>query len=514
MQPTSLLRPPMRRGVRPRGFIRDSVPAGAWGGDVCAFLLRIAMNRKGRAAGALLLVAQVLGGCASFSADGGYGAVASTVRERIDKDAVWVRSDKEADSVRANVRKLLEKPLTVDDAVQIALLNNKGLQATYAELGIAEADLVQAGRLRNPKFAYLHVHGGAEVRIERALTFDFMQLITMPMATRLERRRFEATQLRVAIETLQVAIRTRKAYINAVSARQIASYMEDVKASAEAGAEIARRMAGVGNWSKLNQAREHAFYAEATARLARAKQDSVAQREQLTRLLGLSGEDARFQLPDRLPDLPISASSLRDIEELALTRRLDIRAMRRDMEGLASSLGLTKATRFVNVLELGPSESREPGSPVMRGYEISIELPIFDWGGARVAKAEAIYMQAFNRAAQLAVNARSEVRESYAAYLTAYDLARHYRDEVVPLRKQISEENLLRYNGMLISVFELLADSREQVASINSYIEALRDHWLADADLQRAFVGDVDSAAASDTRPQNFVPKDRPSAER
>jgi len=447
----------------------------------------------------MLVMLLILGGCTGFSSDGGYRFVESTTRERIGKDVKWIKSDADAASVQASVKDLLAKPLTVDDAVQIALLNNRGLQAMYGELGIAEADLVQAGRLRNPGFSYRNVHGGAEFNIERALTFDFMQLITMPLAKKLERRRFEAAQFRVAVEVLQVAVQTRKAYVNAVSARQTASYMEDVKISAEAGAEIARRMAGVGNWSKLNQAREHVFYSEATARLARAKQDSVAQREQLTRLLGLWGEDTKYILPERLPDLPKSPTDLADVESLALKQRLDIRALRSDMEGLASSLGLSKATRFINVLEMGPSEIRDSNAPIKRGYQISIELPLFDWGSARVAKAEAIYMQAVNRAAEVAINARSEVRESYAAYLTAYDLARHYRDEIVPLRKQISEENLLRYNGMLISVFELLADAREQVASVNSYIDALRDYWLADAELQMSFVGKSDRGAPGGT---------------
>ena len=450
--------------------------------------------------GGALVMLLTLGACAGFSSDGGYDFVQSTARERIGKEVKWVKSEADADNVRATVKGLLANPLSVDDAVQIALLNNRGLQATYAELGIAESDLVQAGRLRNPGFSYRNVHGGAEFNIERALTFDFMQLITMPLATKLERRRFEATQFRVAAEVLQVAVQTRKAYFNSVSARQMASYMEDVKVSAEAGAEIARRMAGVGNWNKLNQAREHVFYAEATARLARARLDSVAQREQLTRLLGVWGEDTKYKLPDRLPDLPKLASDLTDVESLALKQRLDIRAMRSDMEGLATSLGLSKATRFINVLELGPSEVRDSNAPIKRGYQISVELPIFDWGTARVGKAEAIYMQAVNRAAEVAINARSEVRESYAGYLTAYELARHYRDEIVPLRKQISDENLLRYNGMLISVFELLADAREQVSSVNSYIEALRDYWLADAELQMAFVGKADAGAAAGMR--------------
>ena len=411
-----------------------------------------------------------------------------------------MKSDADADNVRGTVKTLLASPLSVDDAVQIALLNNRGLQAMYGELGIAEADLVQAGRLRNPRFAYRNVHGGSEFNIERALTSDFMQLITMPLATKLERRRFEATQLRVASEVLQVAVLTRKAFFSAVAARQTASYMEDVKVSAEAGAEIARRMAAVGNWNKLNQAREHVFYAEATARLSRAKLDAVVQREQLTRLMGVWGEDTKFSLPDRLPDLPKIPNELIDVESLALKQRLDIRAMRSDMEGLASSLGLTKASRFINVLELGPSEVRDSNVPIKRGYEISVELPIFDWGTARVGKAEAIYMQAVNRAAEVAINARSEVRESYAGYLTAYDLAKHYRDEIVPLRKQISDENLLRYNGMLMGVFELLADAREQVSSVNAYIEVLRDYWLADAELQMAFVGRTDAGAIGGMR--------------
>ena len=447
--------------------------------------------------GTMFATLVVLGGCASFSKDAGFNSVESVAKDRLNKELKWVKSDADAENVQAIVQKLLANPLTVDDAVQIALLNNRGLQATYAELGIAEADLVQAGRLRNPHLAYLNVNGGSETKIERALTFDFMQLITMPLAIRLERRRFEATQLRVAAEVLQVAVQTRRAYYHAISARQTATYMEDVKVSAAAGAELGRRMASVGNWSKLAQAREQVFYAEATAQLARARQNTITQREQLIRLMGLWGGDINFKLPGRLPDLPKAPNELTEIESIALKQRLDIQAMKRDMEGLATSLGLTKATRFINVLELGPAEVREGSAAVKRGYEISIELPIFSWGGAQVAKAEAIYMQAVNRAADVAINARSEVRESYADYSNAFERARHYRDEIVPLRKQISDENMLRYNGMLISVFELLADAREQVVSVNAYIEALRDYWLADAELQMALIGKSAAGAAA-----------------
>ena len=438
----------------------------------------------------------LLGGCATFSRDGGFNTVAVTSRDRINKDVTWVRNDDDASAVQNSVKKLLASPLSLDDAVQVALLNNRGLQATYAELGIAEANLVQAGRLRNPGFTFLRAHGGGQTRIERTYTFDFVSLIMAPLATRVEGRRLEQTKLLVTNEVFRVAAETRKAYFEAVAAQESVRYFEQVKTAAEAGADLARRMAKAGNWSKLDQAREQVFYAEAAAQLARAQQNGVAERERLTRLMGLWGEDLRFKLPERLPALPNDKPELKDVEPYAIRERLDIRSAQRETEALAASLGLTKTTRFLNVLDVSYLRNSEPNGIRETGYEISLEIPLFDWGGARVAKAEAIYMQAVNRVAEIAVNARSEVRESYSGYVSAYELARHYRDEIVPLRKTISEENLLRYNGMLISVFELLADAREQVTSVNAYIEALKGFWLAETDLQRALGGRLPTSTA------------------
>jgi outer membrane protein TolC len=159
------------------------------------------------------------------------------------------------------------------------------------------------------------------------------------------------------------------------------------------------------------------------------------------------------------------------------------------MEATARSLGLTKATRFVDAFELGYQNRSETGQPRANGYEAELSLPLFDFGSVRARRAEATYLQAVHRTAAVAIDARSEVRESYSAYRTAYDLARHYRDEVVPLRKRISEENLLRYNGMLIGVFELLADAREQVRGVTGYVQALRDFWVAETNLRTALTG-------------------------
>lgn len=439
---------------------------------------------------AALLTLAFLGGCATFSTDGGLESVQTAGKERgLAQNVTWLKSDKDAETARASVKKLLAAPLTADNAVQIALLNNRGLQATYAELGIAEADVVQAGRLRNPGFSFGRLTRADEVEIERTFLFDVLGLITMPIRTDLEKRRFELTKGRVTMETLQVAADTRRAFFGAVAAQESVKYMEQVKQSAETSAELARRMASVGNFSKLDRAREQAFYAETTAQFARVKQQAVAERERLTRLMGLWGEDTGFRLPERLPDLPKAPRDIADLEATALKKRLDVQGAMQEAENIASALGLTKATGFLSVLEVGYMRNSESGQPRQTGYEIELRLPIFDWGGARVNRAEYTYMQAVNRAADTAVKARSEVREAYSAYRTTYDLAKHYRDEIVPLRKRISEENLLRYNGMLISVFELLADARQQVSGVNAYIEALRDYWLSETSLNLALTG-------------------------
>jgi outer membrane protein TolC len=220
----------------------------------------------------------------------------------------------------------------------------------------------------------------------------------------------------------------------------------------------------------------------------------------------LFGEEVKFQLPERLPELPTQPAQPQNAEQTAMDKRLDVLMAKRATEATARALSPTKTTRLVNVLELGYQNKSVTGESRANGYQVALELPLFDFGSTRAARAEATYMQAVNRTAEVAVNARSEVRESYSAYRTAFDLARHYRDEVAPLRKRISEENLLRFNGMLIGPFELLADAREQVASVTGYVEALRDYWVAETNLQTAITGRSPGLGGSPTPTSSSAP--------
>ena len=431
-----------------------------------------------------LAAALLLGGCASFSQDGGMQAVSTLADARTGAPGALAAADG-ADRLAP----LLALPLSADSAVRIALMNNPGLKTALAGLGASEADLVQSGRLRNPGLSFGRSHGSEGNEIDRSVSFDLAGLLTMPMRVQIERGRFEQAKLQAASAAVQLASDTRRAYFTAVAAVQTEQFMQRALVSAEAGAQLATRLQQAGNWSRLDQARQQVFYADAVSDLARARHQATASRERLTRLLGLWGRQTAFVLPERLPELPAKAEEPANIEAQAMEQRLDVQMSKLDAQATAGALGLSTVTRFVNVLDVAYTNKSTSTAPRENGYQVSLELPLFDWGTARHARAQAIYEQALQRTAATAVHARSQVREAYSGYRTAYDLARHYRDEVVPLRKTISHEVLLRYNGMLASVFELLSDAREQVASVNGAIETQRDFWIAQTELQSAING-------------------------
>lgn len=445
--------------------------------------------------GVLLLT---LAGCAGLAPQSSLDQVQQQSAELTGQDALhWATEQDQLPVVRERIAELLAEPLALESAVEIALMNNPGLQARLFDLGIADAQRVQSSRLPNPGFSIGRMTRGSEVEWERGLHLNLGSLIALPLTRRIAEGQNAQVQREVSLSVMRLATDTRIAWYRAVAAQQSLVYSEQVLQAADAGAEMAHRMAAVGNYSALQQAREQSFYAEAALAHLQARQEQVASHERLVRLLGLWGEQTDFTLPERLPDVPSQPLDQPDIEQQAMASRLDVKAAQQGAKRLATNLKLGKATRFINVLELGISNNSSNEEPVQRGYEITVELPLFDWSGARMAGNEARYMQQLQRTAEVAINARSQVRESYQAYRTAWDVAAHYRDEIVPLRKRISEENMLLYNGMFIGVFELLADAREQISTVNRYLQAQSDFWVAQSELDLVRFGPVTPSEAN-----------------
>lgn len=450
-------------------------------------------RRSGSAwAGAAITAAGLLlGGCANFSKDGGMTLVADQTGSMLGTPAVKVRNEAEAAAAQARVRSLLVKPLSVNAAVEVALLNNRALQAAYNDLGASEADLVEASLPPAPSFSLIHLTG-AELEIERQVTQNILALITLPRRREIAREKFKVAQLRAVEETLATAAEARRAYYRAIAAGQDVLFLEQTRTSAEAVSELAKKLGETGALPKIEQAREHAFYAEVSGQLAVARLKQKSERERLNRVLGLWGNELAYRLPEKLRPLPPKLSAPSDIETAAITSRVDLQMARMELAALAKDYGLTQATRFIDVLEVGGADRNTKSSGTSNprsGYELIFQIPIYDFGEVKTKRAEETYLHAVNQLIDKAVNVRADARQSYQAYRGVYDVARYYEKTILPLRETISEQTLLNYNGMLTDLFKLLTDARERIAVNRQAIEAKRDFWLADVDLHAAIMG-------------------------
>ncbi|MCP3441563.1 TolC family protein [Bradyrhizobium sp. CCGUVB14] len=455
----------------------------------------------------LVLGALSLSGCAAFSPDSGMTAVSELTSQTIKKDVAFVRTAEGAGAVDARVRQLLSRTLTAETAVQVALLNNKGLQAAYNELALAETDLIEQSLPPNPVFSVSRISGNGASEIERQVVGDILALATLPFRSDIARERFRQAQLRAALATLRLAADVRRAYVRAVAGNEMVVLLTDAKATAESTAQLAVKLGETGSVNKLDQAREQVFYAETTADLATARQAATSAREKLARLMGLWDDGLDFRLPNALPPLP-RPQALPSIEADAVAHRIDLQIARLELTALAKSLNLTEATRFVTLLDLAGISRRtqDPESAPFRerGFDVQFQIPIFDGGEVRVRQAAETYNLAFNRLTERAVNVRSEARDAYRVYRSTYDIASHYQREILPLRKIITEEMQLRFSSMQVDIFALLTEARQRLASLRGAIDARQNFFLAQSELQTAVNGGGAPAAGGDN-PTNIA---------
>jgi outer membrane protein TolC len=469
------------------------------------------MSSNIKACAAAALAGALLSACQTLSPDAGMSTVADVAGQELGQSIVKVRSAEEAAQADAAVARMLRTPLSADAAVQIALLNNLGLQAAYNRLGAAEAVAVQMSRPPLPTFSLDRVETSVELDIERKIIGSILALATWPSRSKIAGIRFEQAQLRAAEETLRVAAETRKAYWRAVAARQVLATLRKTEENAEASAKLAKELRQTGALSTLDHTQREVFAKEMSAQVMAARSQVSATQERLIRAMGLGGADLDRVLPSTLPQLTRTARTLHAVEQEAMDRRADLAIARLEAEALARSFGLTRTTRVINVLDASfisktqkdVGESRASGD----GFDIAFEIPLYDFGRARVREAEQRYLEAAHLLGEKAINARSEAREAYSAYIAAHRIAAQYEREVLPLRETISKETELRYNAMQVDAFSLLQAARANAMAKVASIEAKRNFWIAYTDLSIAVLGGghlspaPDIALAADTAP-------------
>ena len=434
----------------------------------------------------------VIAGCTSTNPKAAFNDVEKTVNAHTGQSVQWSRNDSSSNEIARLIEPLLKTNLTSRTAVAIALLNNRSLQAEFEEVGISQADLARASRLRNIEIAgswRIPDRPPSIVNAEYSAAGDFLDLLTLPARKKIARRELEQTKLRVADSVLRLAANAQTAFYTVQASEKLARRLAVIVEVNEAAADLAQRQFDAGNINALELQNQQASAAQSRLDLMRAKAQTRADRERLNRVLGLAGGQMDWKVADELPGLPATEPPSDNLETLAVSQRLDLAAARSEAESVAAALRLKKNTRFIPGVKVGVDTERDSDGQRVTGPNVTLELPLFDQGQPGVARLTARYRQAQNKLEAMEVNTRSEVRQAQDALLAARAAAEHYARTLLPQRQKILRETLLHYNAMQKSGYELLAAKEREQAAERGYVEALRDYWIARAELERAVGG-------------------------
>ena len=430
-------------------------------------------------------------GCASVNLGAGFPEVGASVEERSANRIVWNRGTELDQEAAEQVRSLLQGKLTVDDAVQIAMLNNRELQAVYSDLGLAQADLVQAGLFKNPILdaAILFPLSGVRPDLQLSVVVSLLDALYVPLRKRVATAQFEEAKLRVTGAVLDFTAQVRRAFYVHQANEQMVELRRTIVHALTASLDVSRRLHEASNISDLDLARDRAQTEGSKVMLRSAETDAQQSREHLNTLLGAWGEDTGWEIDGRMPDIPAEPLQVNGVERVALARSIDLSHGRQRIVVAGQQLGYNRASALVPDVDVGASAEKEGGESWKVGPAITVPLPLFDQGQARIARAAAELRRAQQEYYALAVRIRSAARAVQDRIAGARDRALYYRDILLPLRERIVTEGQLHYNAMQIGIFQLLRDREQQIETGVAYVEVLRDYWLARADLAQIASG-------------------------
>jgi outer membrane protein, heavy metal efflux system len=426
----------------------------------------------------LLIALLPLVGCKAQSAEAPFYEMALNVETRTGKQLSWDAGQYEDPFVKATIDNLLAQSLTPETAVQIALLNNRDLQAVYADLGIAQADPIQAGLWKNPIIdgAVTFPTAGGPTDYTFNVALKVIDILYIPLRKRVAASQLEETKLRVTAQVMRVAGETYLAFIDYLGQRQHLGVFSQAVQSAEASVEAAAAMRRAGNITDYEYESEVAQQVQVGVRLAQAQTAASRAQERLNRLMGLTGRQTEWDSADRLSSVPAHELPTSDAEARSIDASIDLAVARQRIVTLGQKYRVVKATSLVPQLDAGAEIERVEGEREA-GPSFEVEVPLFDWGQARKASARLEILQARDQFTALAVRVRSQARLQQAKLLSARQTALYYGNTVIPQSQRLLDAAQRQYNAMQIGVFQLLQAKQNQIQAAEAYVGALTTYW-------------------------------------
>jgi outer membrane protein, heavy metal efflux system len=434
-----------------------------------------------------------LSGCASFTPQLGFKEVNDGFSTHTGNYLYWNTGTPEDEKVTQEISKLLSSELTADTATQIALLNNKGLQAVYQQLGIAQADLVDAGLFPNPIFNGEIRFPSGGPNLELSVVQSFVKIFEIPLRKKIAQSEFEEAKIDVIERALLLAYQTRKAFYEYQASEQLLEMANTALVALEASNDLATRLHRAGNITDLDLAQEQSNYESLKIEVIARQEELISAREELNSLMGLEINQTSWKSAQRLPEN--SALPLEDVNKSAISNNLALAKSRQQLVTLAASLDVAETFRVFDETELGVSGAKEPGSKWGSGPAFSFPIPFFNQGSTQIFRVNAQLNQQHNRGMALQTKIEAHIRSLLSRLKLVEARLLRYKKVLLPLQTKLVSETQKQYNAMLIGAFQLLEVKHRQIETGKDYILALKSYWQLRTELESVLNGIVPSMA-------------------
>lgn len=425
-------------------------------------------------------------GCAVVSNEESFKDIQGAVKDRANIQVSWTREEESSLEIKKRIEELLRTPLTAEKASELALINNKRIQATYEELGVARAELIQAGLLRNPllevrpRFA----SGGGGTNVELGLSEPIFDVLFIPLRKRIAENQLESVKAAIAHEVISNISNVKKAFYELQAALQMLEVRESILSSSEASYFTAKKIHDAGNTTTLKLGNQKALFEEAKIEKLNAEGEVKERRELLSSMMGLDSSTDSWEIHSRLDIPPKESLDSKSLEDTALVKNMELISSREAIDTLRKELGLS-SSNFLSNGEIGVSSERDIDGGWVTGPNLLIPLPIVDQGQGYIARTTSELNKRVSNYEAMIIEKRANIRATLSQMEKARAKALLYRDEILPLRRELTEETQTRYDSMLVGVFDLLLAKQSEIQAGANYIEALKEYWIRRSELEK-----------------------------